>query len=265
MSKEKLRGVSLAYKKDKTPYYRSSITHRNKHISLGSFDNETEANNAYWEAAVLLTNKDLTIESYSKDRILDYRKWVVLLNFRDNNFYITAPIYLRQNYFEYHLDPENILKFSTDDLFYYSKKQIMKRGRHFFVADFGMQVNILNRYGIKNYAVMGRDFVFINSDDLDFRYENIRIINKYYGVTSKMTSRGMRYTARIHIVGNYTVGTYSDEIHAAIAYNKAIDILKSKGLNKNYLQNYIEEISPSAYAEIYSGIKISPKIINYTV
>ncbi len=261
--KQNLRGVSEARKKDGTLYYRSSITHRNKHISLGSFDNPGDAHSAYWEAAILLTKKDLTIESYSPERLLPYRKWVILINFRDNDLYITAPIYLKTNYFEYHLEPGYVLKFSTDDLFYYSKKQIMRRGRHFFVADYGMQVNILNRYGIKNYAVPGRDFHFINGDDLDFRYENIRIVNRYHGVTYKLSPRGPEYTARIHIIGNYTIGRYPSEIEAAIAYNKAIDLLRENGLNKNYAPNYIEDISPSRYADIYSSVKIAKKVRDY--
>lgn len=264
MAKSNIRGVYPAVKKDGTAYYRASITHQNKHISLGSYDSPFDAHQAYWEAAILLTKKDMSIDDYSEDRILPYRKWVILTNFRDNDLYITAPIYLRPNYFEYHLTPGNVLKFSTDDLFYYSKKQIMQRGRHFFVADYGMQVNILNRYGIKNYAVAGRDFIFKNGDDLDFRYDNIKIINSYNGVTSKMTKNGMQYTARIHIIGNYTIGRYSSEIEAAIAYNKAIDILKSNGVNKNYAPNYIEDVPASKYAEIYSSVKISKKVREFT-
>ncbi|MCR4989504.1 MAG: hypothetical protein K6A38_01390 [Lachnospiraceae bacterium] len=263
MANANLRGVSTAVKKDGTTYYRSSITHQNKHISLGSYDSPFDAHQAYWEAAILLTKKDMSISDYNPDRMLDYRKWVILVNFRDNDLYITAPIYLRPNYFEYHLSPGNVLKFSTDDLFYYSKKQIMQRGRHFFVADYGMQVNILNRYGIKNYAVEGRDFIFKNGDNMDFRYDNIKIINSYHGVTSKMTKNGMRYTARIHIIGNYTIGRYYSEAEAAIAYNKAIDILKSKGVNKKFSQNYLADIPASEYARIYSEIKISKKVLNF--
>lgn len=37
----------------------------------------------------------------------------------------------------------------------------MRRGGHLFVADYGMQVNILNRYGIKNYAVKDKDYIFV--------------------------------------------------------------------------------------------------------
>ena len=71
------------------------------------------------------------------------------------------------------------------------------------------------------------------------------------------------YTVRIHIKGNYIVGRYADEIQAAIAYNKAADTLKKNGLSKNYVQNYIEGLSPSRYAEIYSSLHISPKITGY--
>ncbi len=265
MAKNTLRGVYPAVKKDGTTYYRSSITHKNIHISLGSYDSPFTANQAYWEGAILLTKKDMTLSDYNEDRILPYRKWVILTNFRDNNIYLTSPIYLKQNYFEYHISKDSVLKFSNDDLFYYSKKQIMQRGRHFFVADYGMQVNIQNRYGIKNYAVNGRDYIFKNGDNMDFRYDNIKIINSYHGVTSKMTKAGMKYTSRIHIIGNYTIGRYSTEEEAAIAYNKAVDILKQKGLNKNYPQNYIENMAPSKYAEIYDSLKISKKIREFDI
>ena len=39
-----LPGVYIAYKKNGTAYYRASITYRNKHISLGSFHTEEDAN-----------------------------------------------------------------------------------------------------------------------------------------------------------------------------------------------------------------------------
>ena len=46
--------------------------------------------------------------------------------------------------------------------------------------------------------------------------------------------------------------------------NNAIDILKKKGVHKKYTPNYIEGVSPSTYADIYSRLKISDKIINYS-
>jgi hypothetical protein len=45
-----LPGVFMARKKDHSVYYRSSITVREKHISLGSYPTELEAHLAYKEA-----------------------------------------------------------------------------------------------------------------------------------------------------------------------------------------------------------------------
>ena len=42
-----LTGVYLATKKDKTVYYRSNITHKGRHISLGSFPSEVQALQLY--------------------------------------------------------------------------------------------------------------------------------------------------------------------------------------------------------------------------
>ena len=57
-------GVYLATKKDGSIYYRSSITFKNKHISLGSFSTEDDANNAYLEA-LELTSSSYSIEDIS--------------------------------------------------------------------------------------------------------------------------------------------------------------------------------------------------------
>lgn len=263
--KKKLPGVCPATKKDGTIYYRSSITHLRKHISLGSYDTPSMACGAYLEATELLKDANLTIHDYSSLRILPFEKWVSLINFRDNGIYFATPIYLYKKFFEYLLSPTQVLKFDLDDLFYYSSRKIMQRGRHFFVADYGMQVNIVSRYGIKNYAVEGRDYRFVNGDDLDFRYENIEIFNTYHGVSRRETKKGTCYIAKIHIKGNYTIGKYSTDTEAAIAYNKAIDILKKAGVSKNFTPNYLEGLSPMAYANIYSELKISPKITNYSV
>ena len=44
---------------------------------------------------------------------------------------------------------------------------------------------------------------------------------------------------------------------------KAIDILKKAGVTKNFTPNYLDGLSPSAYADLYTKIHISPKITNY--
>lgn len=259
-----LPGAYLAFKKNGTSYYRSSITFQNKHISLGSFDSEQDAHKAYTDAARLLTDFSTAIDDiFSLPTILNFGKVISLLNFRDNHIYFKNPIYLRNNYFVYYLSPSEELKFDIDDLFYYSSHKIMRRQGHFFVNDYGMQINILSRYGIKNYAVAGRDYYFANEDPQDFRYSNIIIINRYYGVTKITSHNSCSYDVKIHIIGNYSVGTYQTEEEAAIAYNKAVDLAKKSGIDKNFHTNYIDGYSPREYADVYSQIKISKKYLNY--
>lgn len=256
-------GVCPATKKDGTPYFRASLTYRRKHISLGSFPTPEQAHLAYLEGQKLLSDSALSLVDYHPDSILSFEKWVCLLNFRDNGIYFGKPIYMGQKLFYYYLSPTHILKFDLDDLFYYSSHKIMCRGKHYFVADYGMQVNLVSRYGIKNYAVEGKDFCFINGDSTDFRRENIEIRNTYHGVRLTNKNGQYIYTVRIHIYGENLVGRYATEEEAAIAYNKAIDILHKNGIQKNYTPNYIEGISPSRYADIYTKLEISPRIMNY--
>ncbi len=264
---EKLpQGVYLATKKDGSIYYRASITHHGKHISIGSFQTASVAHNAYLEACGLLRFSEegvspLSIQDYKKEtRYLAFEKWVCLINLRDNRMYFPTPIYVRPKFFYYYLSPSTILKFDIDDLFYFSSHKIMRRGGHYFVADFGMQVNILGRFGIKNYGVCGRDYRFLNGDSTDFRRENLEIFNQYHGVIPRKEKDRIRYLARIHVNGYYNIGIYDTMEEAAIAYNKAIDILSKNGIRRNYQVNYLENFSPSVYADIYADLKVSPKL-----
>ena len=219
-----LKGVYKRVDSKGNERFVASFTYKNKHISLGSFDSERAANSAY---------------------------------------NVKNPIYLRRRYFEYYLSISDVMKFSADELFYYSNHKILRRGRHFFVADYGMQVNILSRYGIRNFAVAGRDYVFVNGDDLDFRYENIQIINRYTGVRMEKQYPKPVYVVKINIRGAVIVGRYDDEIKAAIAYNKAVDHLADKGFNKNYELNYIDDLTDSQYESLYKATELSKKFISF--
>ena len=126
-----------------------------------------------------------------------------------------------------------------------------------------MQVTLLSRYGIRNHAVPERDYYFANGDSSDLRYSNIVVINRYYGVFQYKTKTQTRYRVKIHINGNYTIGTYSSETKAAIAYNKAVDLAKAFGIKKNFPTNYIEDLSAKEYADTYVKLKISSKYLNY--
>lgn len=263
-----LPGVYIAYKKNGTAYYRSSITFQNRHISLGSYPTEAAAHQAYLQAAEILSSPRITLSSLDQEPdCLLFEKKIALLNFRDNHIYFKNPIYLKQNYFLYFISPQDELKFDADDLFYYSSHKIMRRKGHLFVSDYGMQVNILSRYGIKNFAVAGRDYRFVNGDETDFRYSNLEIINRYYGVCRIQSKNGNRiqYKARIHITGSHVVGIYPTEEQAAIAYNKAADLAKGCGIAKNYTTNYISDLSGEEYARLYEKTPISQKLLDYLV
>lgn len=250
--------------KNGTTCYRASLTYRNKHISLGSFATENEAHQAYLEARNVL-NTTISIGAYGQaNSLLSFEKWVILINFRSSGFYFKTPIELFEKYFLYHLSPAIAFKFDTDDLFYYSSHKIMARQGHYFVSDYGMQVSIFSRYGIKSHAVEGRDYRHINGDSFDFRYENLEIINRFHGVLRTGTPGNYRYKARIHIKSTLVIGTFEEEITAAIAYNKAADCLRMQGIYRNYNENYIENLSGKEYAEIYSSILLPDNIRHFS-
>lgn len=254
-------GVFLAKKKDGSIYYRASITYKNKHISLGSYDNAKDAHRAYVEAGTVLSDASVTIESAKDTDALLFEKRVILCNFRDNGVYIPNPIYVRPKMFYYYFSPDDFFVFSIEDLFYYSAHKIQRRGGHFFVADYGSQINILSRYGIRSHAVAGRDYVFVNGNPQDLQYSNIEVINSYYGVHKEGDGK---FSAKIHINGYIKLGTFSSVPEAAIAYNKAVDVCTDMGLERSYPANYMDEISPKAYADIYTSIRL-PKSLNTAV
>ncbi|MBQ3796432.1 MAG: hypothetical protein II842_09155 [Butyrivibrio sp.] len=260
MKNKNVVGVYATTLKDGTPSYRASITFRGKHIALGSYDSEKMAGKIYEEASGILSDQSYSISSYSSKMNIPFDKYVSLVNYRDKGMYISTPIYLENRFFKYYLSPTYSLTFDIEDLFYYSSHKIMKRGSHLFVADYGSQLSVLQRYGIKSYAVAGRDYQFVNDDPTDLRYENIIILNRYRGVMQFAEKGFIRYKAVIHVKSNYVVGKYNSESEAAIAYNKAADILIKNGIKKNFQLNYVEDLSPSQYADIYLKLKISPKI-----
>ena len=261
-----LSGVFKTTKSDSSIYYRASITYQNKHVSLGSYTNEADANQAYLDAKTIISNTRHTITNYHDfGFILPFDKYVSIINFRDNNIYCKTPIYLSKDFFTYYLSDNIQLLFDVNDLFYYSNHKIMKRGNHLFVSDYGMQINILSRYGIRNYAIAGRDYKFVNGNPYDLRYSNIQIINKYYGVSKTTKNNSTYYITKIHVKGDLIVGRYTSEIEAAIAYNKASDYLRKNGIRKEFPQNYILEISSSEYLQLYKEIKIRKKVKNYKI
>ncbi|MCR4587668.1 MAG: hypothetical protein K5682_04600 [Lachnospiraceae bacterium] len=253
-------GVYRTKKKNGQVYYRTSITYRGKHISLGSFSTEKKAGRCYEEARELINSKTLEISDYNGKYAIPFDKWVSILNFKVNNLYSSNPIFIRKRFFFYYLTPKKVLTFDMDDLFYFSSHKIMERGKHLFVDDFGVQTSLQSRFHIQPYAVEGKDYVFRNGDNLDYRYENLEIINPYFGVRKEMKGVQTAYRVTLHERSTLLVGVYEDLTTAAIAYNKAVDILKKNGCTKEFQENFLEGISPSVYADIYSKVKIRKSI-----
>lgn len=257
----KLPGAHRATKKDGTLYYRASITYKNKHISLGSYETSEEAHACYLVARSITTS-DIGVMDYDSSRPISFNKWVCLVNFRDNGYYFKTPIYLYKKYFIYYMSFDEELHFDTEDLFYYSTHKIHKRDGYYFVNDYGMQVNILSRYGIRNHAVMGRDYTFADGNPHNYRYDNIDVVNPFYGVHEEFKGGRTYYKATVNINGSYIIGRYGDMITAAIAYNKAVDFLHNYDIcQKAFPTNYIPDMDSSEYLDNYKKIPISKKIL----
>lgn len=257
-------GVYQTSKKDGSLYYRASLTYHAKHISLGSSSDAPSPTPSIGKPWTSYPAPAITPENYtSRIRHLSFEKAISLLNFRDHGMYIKTPIYLQKGFFSYYLEADYDLKFDNDDLFYYSSHKIMRRGNHLFVNDYGMQYNIAQRYGIKNYGVAGRDYVFVNGDPTDYRYANIRIINAYHGITQTEKKGKRLFVARLHLNGDVIIGKYTTEIKAAIAYNKAVDYARDHGIQKNFIQTISQTCLPREYADVYSALKLSQTYLDY--
>lgn len=260
---KQLKGVYKRIDSKGKERFVASFTYKSKHISLGSFPDMKSANAAYNEALELISDKTHKSLNDYEAMNLSFEKWVTIINFRDNGLYIKNPIYLRRKYFEYYLSPSEVMKFSAEELFYYSHHKIIRRGRHFFVADYGMQANIMHRYGIRSFAVPDKDYIFLNGDNMDFRYENLKIINRYIGVRLEKEFPKPVYVVKIHINGSVIVGRYDNETIAAIAYNKAVNLLAAKGFKRNYELNYIDELSKTEYENKYNEAKLSKRFLHF--
>ncbi|MCR5775036.1 MAG: hypothetical protein K6G42_08125, partial [Lachnospiraceae bacterium] len=261
----KMKGIFTAKKKDGTTYYRASVTYKGKHISIGSSESIEEASKLYENARLVIRDPELTPDKYSAEfKPLSFHKFICIANLRDNNIYIKTPIYLHRTYFSYYLDTETELKFDLEDLFYYSSHTIQRRGKHLFVADFGLQERILSRYDIPGFAVLGKDYRFKNGDHTDLRYGNVEVINPVKNIRKRTEGRDEVYNVKMHIVGDWNIGSYPTHQMAIIAYNKALDEAKKHGFKTRTERIDIPEgLSPSLYARLYSTIELPAKYIEY--
>ena len=69
--------------------------------------------------------------------------------------------------------------------------------------------------------------------------------------------------AKIHVNGDRIIGRYPTDTEAAVAYNKAADLLQEAGVEIRYTSNYISELSSEEYRRIYHEISFEPRFSNY--
>lgn len=256
-------GIYKTKLKNGTDSFRVSFYHNKKHIAIGSYPEEKMAEKALDEALKLYDDTTITIWNFRNFiTTVSTDKCVTILNHRDHNVYIRTPIYLMQGYFLYFLDDFGILKFDNDDLFYYSTHRILIHDGHLYVNDYGSQYSLFSRYGIRNFAVKGVDYDFANGDSTDLRYENVIVINPYNGVRQIDNNGMIRFEAKIHINGYIRLGIFRSVEEAATAYNKAVDYCQSHGIDKNYVKNYVVDLSADQYRELYSKIDLPESLIN---
>lgn len=234
------------------------FVYNNQKIYLGTYPTEEAALAILAEAEDIMQALPGTINF--TPYTLNYKKVICLCNFRDHNKYIKNPIYIHQTYFHYYLTKSCILVFDNKDLLYFSTYKIYKRGNYLYTQDSISQKNILSRFGIPNHSVPGKDYIFKNNNPYDFRQSNLEIINSYKGVTKKVQNNSCIYVTSIYTDTNIVVGHYHTEAEAAIAYNKAIDLLYKQGNNKEYIYNVIPFITQDEYNKIYNTLFISPRI-----
>ena len=250
-------GIYKTALKDGTASFRVSFYHAKKHIAIGSYSDEKAAGAALKEALALYDDKTITIWNFRHFiSEVSSDKAVSILNHRDNHVYFKTPIYLMQGYFLYFLNDKRIIKFDNDDLFYYSTHRILIHDGHLYVNDYGSQYSLFARYGIRNFAVKGVDYEFANGDANDLRYENVIVINPYNGVRQLDYNGMIRYEAKIHINRYVRIGIFHSMEKAAVAYNKAVDFCLSHGLYRNFVKNYIVDLSANEYKSTYDSISL---------
>ncbi len=241
--------------------YKVYFLYEKKKIYLGLYATSQLATLALEEATHIMNSPFGSLDfAYS---VIDYKKIISLCNFRDHKVYIKNPIYLKDKYFYYYLSKQIILTFDMKDLLFFSTYKICKRGNYLYIQDSISQQSLLNRFGILAHSVAGKDYIFKNGDNYDFRRDNLEIINNYKGVSKKEKNNETFYTATIYINKTLILGHYTSEVEAAIAYNKAIDFLMAHSNNcRDYVPNSIPFLTRDEYNAIYEGIQLSPRLKN---
>lgn len=237
----------------KSIQYKVYYPYHKKKLYIGSYKTNDLAIEASNEATAIMNSTSLEYTYH----VIPFKKWITLCNYRDHFVYLKNPIYLYDHFFKYFLDRDTVLYFDMKDLLFFSSYKIYKRGNYLYTSDGITQQNILQRFGILNHSVYGKDYYFKNNNRYDFRRENIEIVKNYKGVHVETKQDKSVYVAKIYIHSNLVIGYYDTELEAAIAYNKAVDYLIKSGSNKKYIKNEFPFLTMSEYKQFYNQLSIS--------
>ena len=240
--------------------YRVYYLYKTKKIYIGLYNTYEEALWAYEFVEKLFTS-DLSLNEYSNSCPIPFEKFVACINFRVTHMYFKTPIYVYTDHFKYYLTPDLWLTFDLKDLLYFSTKRIHKRGDYLYTYIGDHQENILKRFGFNRPMTYLKDYTFLNGNRYDFRRKNIQVINHYYGVSLETKYNKPTYVTRITLnKGTLVVGHYTSDMLAAIAYNKAVDLVTASLKEHNYPKNTFPFLTRQEYENLYLSLPISKRL-----
>lgn len=245
--------------------YRVYYLHKTKKIYIGLYNTYEEALLAYNFVEKLFTNH-LSLDDYVSHYPIAFEKFIACINFRDNHMYFKTSIYVHSDHFKYYISPDLYLIFDLKDLLYFSTKRIHKRGDYLYTYIGDQQENILKRFGFNKSMTYLKDYTFINGNRYDFRRKNIHVINHYYGVSLETKYNKPTYVTRITINRRIlVVGHYASEMLAAIAYNKALDLVTTSLKEHNYSKNNFPFLTRQEYDSLYESLPISKRLTHRSI
>lgn len=252
--------MAYIYPLDKsgTTFYRVYYFYKSKKIYVGLYETVEKAQKAYDYVDFILKH-DVFVSDY-EDGLISFSKFIVFINFRNSGMYISTPIFIYDNYFNYYVSKELFIILDLRDLLFFSTYKIFKRGNYLYTTIGYRQESILNRFGILPNSVLGKDYYFKNDNRYDLRRDNLVVVTHYTGVHLETKFNKPTYVTRIFTDRYIVVGHYESELLAAIAYNKALNLSISLGFNQHATSNNIPYLTKSEYQALYDRLTISPRI-----
>lgn len=245
--------------------YRVYYLYKTKKIYIGLYHTYEKALLAYQFIENIFTSS-ISLKDYTPDCPITFEKFVACINFRDNHMYFKTSIYVQSDHFKYYISPDLYLIFDLKDLLYFSNKRIHKRGDYLYTYIGDQQENILKRFGFNRSMTYLKDYDFLNNNRYDFRRKNIHIINHYYGVSLETKYNKTTYVTRIVLnKKNLVVGHYSSDMLAAIAYNKAVDLVTASSNEYHYSKNTFPFLTRQEYDSLYESLPISKRLTSHSI